>query len=291
MPLNPGLCARCKSNIRLSYHPYCKACKAEYAREHPQKYKPHPLPKLTWEQLFWPKVDKTDDCWLWNASKDRRGYPRFRVGKISTDPGRFLYEQLHGVIPDGLVLYRTCRIKCCVNPAHLAVGKRDELPREPVKERFEANVNRNGPVPKHRPELGPCHEYMGRKSAFGYGQFWFNGRDEGAHRVAWQFAHGIGSIPKDKWVCHKCDNRSCVNVNHLFLGTPDDDIKDMMSKGRSRHPRGEDAGKAKLTASQVLEIRRDYDAMTNGLKKLALKYGVTSQAIMSIIRRRSWAHI
>lgn len=291
MRSNPGLCARCQSRNRLSYHPYCRECKAEYAREHPQPYKPHPLPKKTWEQLFWPKVKKTDGCWFWTGCVNRRGYANFRIGRGTIDPGRFLYEQLHGVIPEGLVLYRICRIHSCVNPVHLAVAARDKLPKEPVEERFEEKVNRNGPIPEHQPELGPCEIWIGRFSPLGYGQFYFNGREEGAHRVSYQLANGIGSIPDRKWVCHKCDNRACVRLSHLFLGTPDDDVKDMIRKGRNRYPRGEDAGKSKLTEAQVLEIRRDYDPVTNGPAKLALKYGVSATAIISIIRRRSWTHI
>lgn len=291
MRSDPRLCARCKSNIRLSYHPYCRECKAEYAREHPQPYKPHPYPKKSWEQCFWPKVHKTDGCWPWVGAKSRRGYGSFKVGETCVDPGRFLYEQLHGKIPDELVLYRTCRVRHCVNPAHLAVAARDKLPKEPVEERFKEKVNRNGPIPEHKPELGPCEIFIGRLNPLGYGQFFFNGRDEGAHRVAWQLANGIGSIPKDKWVCHKCDNRACVRLDHLFLDTPEGDVWDMIMKKRDRHPKGEAVGKSKLTEEQVLLIRYLYDPLNRQLSKLARIFKVTSQCIHAIVTRRTWTHI
>jgi len=248
MPLDPGLCARCKSNIRLSYHPYCRECKAEYAREHPQKYIPHPLPKKTWEQCFWTKVNKTDNCWLWTGAVDRRGYASFKVGNIVTDPGRFLHEQLHGVIPDGLVLYRTCKIRCCVNPAHLTIGDRTK-PLTDFKERFFGRINHNGPVPIKQPQLGACWIWTGRITPYGYGAFYFEGKDRPAHRVSWIIHNGaIASGEID--VCHKCDVAACVRPDHLFLGTAFQNIMDCAAKGRAIHPRGEQAGKAKLSERQ-----------------------------------------
>ncbi len=54
-----------------------------------------------------------------------------------------------------------------------------------------------------------------------------------AHRISWMIHNG--EIPMDHFVCHKCDNPSCVNPNHLFIGTRQDNINDMMIKKRSRH--------------------------------------------------------
>ena len=291
MHSQPRLCACCQSNIRLSYHPYCRECKAEYAREHPQPYKPHPLPKKSWEQCFWTKVRKTDGCWFWIGSVNRRGYANFRIGKGTIDPGRFLYEQLNGVIPKGLVLYRTCRIHSCVNPAHLAVATRDKLPKDDPEEKFWGRVNKNGPLPINQPELGVCWVWTARINPYGYGQFFFNGRDEGAHRVAWQLANGIGSIPDDKWVCHKCDNRACVRLDHLFLDTPEGDVWDMVMKNRDRHPKGEDAGKSKLTEEQVRLIRYLYNPENRQLSKIARIFNVTSECVHAIVNRRTWKHI
>ncbi len=69
----------------------------------------------------------------------------------------------------------------------------------------------------------------------GYGRAWLNGKSITAHRAAWIKA--FGEINNSKiFVCHKCDNRKCINIDHLFLGTQTDNMKDMMAKGR--HSRG-----------------------------------------------------
>lgn len=75
------------------------------------------------EQRFWMKVDRTDTCWLWTASKTRNGYGMFGVsidGKVTTSPAhRWAYEMLVGPIPTGLQIDHLCRVRHCVNPAHL----------------------------------------------------------------------------------------------------------------------------------------------------------------------------
>ncbi|HXI18492.1 MAG TPA: HNH endonuclease signature motif containing protein, partial [Chloroflexota bacterium] len=72
------------------------------------------------------------------------------------------------------------------------------------------------------------------------------------HRVAWELANG--PIPDGLLVCHSCDNPPCCNPAHLFLGTDQDNVDDMRRKGRGAF--GERSGGSKVTAEQVLEIRR-----------------------------------
>jgi len=84
-----------------------------------------------------------------------------------------------------------------------------------------------------------CWEWEASKNKGGYGQFAVNKKPKLAHRVAWELKHG--SIPNGLCVLHKCDNPPCVNVNHLFLGTRQDNLKDMRNKGRWVYATNHDA--------------------------------------------------
>lgn len=75
-----------------------------------------------------------------------------------------------------------------------------------------------------------CREFTGCLNRWGYGKISFNGRPIGAHRMAWILTNG--PIPDGASVCHRCDNPPCCNPEHLFLGTQDDNMADMNTKGR-----------------------------------------------------------
>lgn len=169
--------------------------------------------------------------------------------------------------------------------------------------RFFSKVNLHGPIPAHRPELGPCHVWTAYRSKKGYGQVGFQGRVCIAHRVAFFIAHGRWPQPN---ACHHCDNRACVNPDHLFEGTNADNTADMDSKGRrvvirgTRHgrrtkphrtARGERNGLAKLTEQDVRDIRANYALCQVTMKDLGARYGVGKAAVHEIIHRRTWAHI
>lgn len=149
------------------------------------------------------------------------------------------------------------------------------------RERFAASVDRNGPVPAHRPELGPCHVWTGGFTGKGYGTFWLNGKSEHAHRVAFFFAHGSWPEP---FGCHHCDNRACVNDAHLFEGTNDDNVADKMGKGRHVVAHGERHGRAKLTEQDVRDIRANYALCRVTQKELGRRFGVSQGQIHKIVR-------
>jgi DNA-binding XRE family transcriptional regulator len=105
-----------------------------------------------------------------------------------------------------------------------------------------------------------------------------------AHRVAYEVYRG--PIPDGMHVCHKCDNRICVNPDHLFLGTHAENMADMSKK--NRQARGADNGSAKLTEIDVRAIRAENSKSQSELGK---DYGVSQSYISKIKRRESWKHV
>lgn len=105
--------------------------------------------------------------------------------------------------------------------------------RKSLAEAFWSKVNKNGPVPSHCPELGPCWLWTAAFFKSGYGALGVNLDDmkttTSAHRVAWFLE--TGKWP-DPCALHKCDNRACVRFSHLFEGTVRDNNADMKEKGR-----------------------------------------------------------
>src|SRR5262249_19051411 len=96
---------------------------------------------------------------------------------------------------------------------------------------FWSRVEKNGPMPSHMPELDQCWVWTGAKISAGYGHIYFDGKLRYAHRVSFGLIHGIDSEEIDGCVLHKCDNKSCVRPDHLFLGTNGSNRKDLSLKG------------------------------------------------------------
>lgn len=156
-----------------------------------------------------------------------------------------------------------------------------------------------------------CWLWTGSADSKGYGRLCFNYRTRKAHRIAWELAHG--PIPQALFVCHHCDTPACVRPSHLFLGTHAQNMADMVAKARGtngdrhwtrrypervvRGPRpylirhGEEHATAKLTEAQVRAIRAEYVPYKVSYTKLGAKYGVSSQQIRNIVRRKAWTHI
>lgn len=135
-----------------------------------------------------------------------------------------------------------------------------------------------------------CIEWTGARTGpagakWAYGTLGIAGKRWTAHRAAWFFFKG--SNPADMCVCHSCDNPLCVNVEHLFLGTHTENMRDMEQKGRDNHATGEAHWGAKLTQAQVNEIRRRFKP--RGGAALAREFGVSKTTVSRIVRGRSWS--
>jgi len=132
-----------------------------------------------------------------------------------------------------------------------------------------------------------CWTWIGAIGTHGYGRFGFKGKTVQAHRFSYEmFFNKIYFNDLD--VCHKCDNRSCVNPNHLFLGTRKDNMQDCNTKGRTTS--GEKSSLSKLRSVDVLKIRGLWET-GESRANIAKIFSVTESNIYSITKRKSWRNI
>lgn len=125
-----------------------------------------------------------------------------------------------------------------------------------------------------------CWDWSGCK-VNGYGHFGHRGKIMRAHRASWILHKG--NIPVDMFVLHTCDNRSCSNPEHLFLGSHTDNMRDMASKLRTKI-------RCKLTPDQVREIKKLLSMGVTSVH-LAKQYNVSDVAIHNIKHKLTWKHI
>lgn len=161
-----------------------------------------------------------------------------------------------------------------------------------------------GYVKKGEPD--ECWLWTSTVTSNGYGRICFNGRKWPAHRLIYTLANG--PIPDGLYVCHSCDVPLCCNPAHLWLGTIADNVHDMLKKGRAsrahvqgerspwrRFPEkmivGERHWRAKLTASDVAEIRRLYRELAMSEAELGRNYGVHAATIKDILAGKTWRHV
>lgn len=154
--------------------------------------------------------------------------------------------------------------------------------RKSITDRFWPKVNKDGPIPAHVPELGPCWVWTAGCNNRGYGTLSGDGGPAVyAHRLAYELQ--VGTVPTGHDVLHHCDNPPCVRGSHLFTGTAKDNGIDMARKGRS--------GTAKLTAADVSEIRSRHALGGIGYLALAQEFGMARRTIYDVIKRVTWQHV
>ena len=207
-------------------------------------------------------------CWLWDGVLSTAGYGTTCVNGKQTSTHRASYAAFFGEIPEGKLVRHQCDTKSCVNPQHLVLGTH----RDNAIDRAKRGRS-DGSTPEQRhawcskggvngswglgldlkgrldrlsifePNTG-CQLWLGTVTkSTGYGEIKVNHRKTTAHRAMW-VAHR-GEIPSGLVVMHKCDIRTCVNIDHLSIGSRKQNSADMSKKGRGSFN--------KLTHEQCLE--------------------------------------
>lgn len=138
-----------------------------------------------------------------------------------------------------------------------------------LKDHIESNVSKG------------CWIWMGYKNKLGYGQINIDGKPRGVHRILYEIVHG--KIPDGMCALHKCDVPSCVNPDHIFIGTKALNSADMVLKKRSTY--GEKNARAKITELDVKTIRFFKGSNQKILGKI---YGISQTNISTIMCGKSW---
>lgn len=131
-----------------------------------------------------------------------------------------------------------------------------------------------------------CWNWQGAKNNYGYGIFGVFGKLKLSHRFSYEI--NKGKIPKGLLVCHSCDNPKCVNPEHLWLGTNNDNSIDKVRKGRQFKQNGEKAPNAKLKLKDVETIRKLYSTKLFTFTELGEIYSMNKSTIRCLIRRLTW---
>jgi len=136
-------------------------------------------------------------------------------------------------------------------------------------------------------QLNGCWFWTGELNADGYGVYRIEGKAFLAHRIAYWLSHN--DFDPALSVCHRCDNRPCINPDDLFLGTRAENIADRHAKGRS--VRGESQGLSKLTDEKVREIKQAWAGRLKTQRQMAQEYGVCNDTVYKICTGKNWKHI
>lgn len=144
---------------------------------------------------------------------------------------------------------------------------------------FTANNRYSFFIESIHKNINGCWEWTSSLNNKGYGQLSINGKPLLAHRYSYSYFKGDCT---NFCVCHKCDNRKCVNPNHLFLGTYQDNMDDMNMKDRRKS--------GKLKNADVVKIRELYKSGVNTIELSAI-FNVTKRTIDRVVFKQSWTWV
>jgi hypothetical protein len=227
-------------------------------------------------------------CLEWTGRTEKRfGRGVYFADGKDTFAHRFAYERAHGPVPARMIVRQTCGNPLCCRLDHLALESSSEAATRQMAEGRKRKAPDFWSRLALRAKTG-CWEWTEGTIRNGYGRLRHGGTIWLAHRLAYTLKHG--AIPAGMYVCHTCDNPSCCNPEHLFLGTQYDNMADMTDKGRAPKRAGFLNPAAKLTPGKVRKIRR-LRATGVSRSEIASKFGVTANAIALIEAGKTWANV
>lgn len=240
---------------------------------------------------YWNKVNVGGDneCWNWNG-RIFNSIPMFSYsssGKkfnIRADALSFMIKN-NVYLGKGYKIKKTCDNNLCCNPLHIYTWCNNSLLDEGFIQKFWEKVD----IRTH----DECWMWTAYKNQDGYGvckvkidKKW---KTMLSHRVSYFITFGFFVCGENRCL-HSCDNPSCVNPNHLFVGTQKDNIEDMYKKNRQTILYGIRSGMAKLNDEKVHEIKKMLSEMVP-IDEIAKKFGVTKNNISSIKTGKTWRRV
>jgi hypothetical protein len=136
-----------------------------------------------------------------------------------------------------------------------------------------------------------CHEWTRAINPNGYGKVKISGRSMDAHVASWRISNGGQPVPVGSLIMHSCDNRKCVNPDHLSCGTSSLNMIDCREKGRLAFPIGEQVKHAILTEDLVAYIRRVYVPYKHSFMMISKELGVSESCVWAAYHGYSWKHV
>lgn len=215
-----------------------------------------------------------DECWNWTKRTNKSGRPIASieqtvdgVRKVSTMSIQHLVlEKYTGRKVETRYVDTVCGNPICCNPVHLQERDFDV--------RFWNNIV----------EDGECWIWQGTVSSNEYGVITLDGVNRPTHVLSYELSNG--EIPEGLFVLHKCNRKLCINPDHLYIGTHNDNMRDMADSDVNK---GEGNGNSILTEKDVREIKKLIASRMITYNNIAQNYGVKRQTIKDIALGRTWA--